>query len=67
MILYCCFQVNWALVQLFKAVYYLNKNAKEESLDLYLGSVFKKILFTKSLAFSKKNKKQNKIKFWTFV
>ena len=30
---------------------------------LYLKSVFKKVLFTKSLVFWKKNEKQNEIKF----
>ena len=46
---------------------YLNKSVDGEFLDLYSKSVFKKIMFIKSLVFWKKNEKQNEIKFWKFV
>ena len=62
-----CFQNNWALVQLFKAVYCLNKAAEGEPLDLYLEIVFKKILFLKKESCILKEKWKAKIKFSTFV
>ena len=39
----------------------------EDFLDLYLKSVFKKIVYIKSLVFSKKNEKRIEIKFRTLV
>ena len=45
----------------------LRMRFSHEFLDLYLKSVFKKILFIKRLAFLKKHEKRNGMKFWTFV
>ena len=46
------FQANWPLVQFLKAdTTYLNKAANKEFLDIYLKSVFKKILLIKKLLF----------------
>ena len=64
--------VFWDLAQLFKAdlihTFQLSQlSYRGKFLDLYLKSVFKKILFVKSLVFWKKNENQIENKFWTFV
>ena len=47
--------------------YVLNRAADWEFSDPYLKSVFKKHRPIKNLVFWKKNEKQNKTKFWTFL